>query len=124
MRNKAASLIGATAGLLLVSLLYADGVRDPRLMFFTGFTWAIGVWLIARNRDVLKTAKRRWKVPLSTLTVAVIFLGIHTGLPMPEDLRTNLMLLVLGTSWATAGLGLEIGRSETPQSTNASTTAD
>ena len=124
MRKRAAPLIGITAGLLLVFVLYVDGVRDPRLMFFTGFTWAIGICLIVRNRDVLKTAKRRWKAPLSTLAVAVIFLGIHTGLPMPEDLRTNLMLLVLGTSWATAGLGFEIGRSGSSRSTNTPPTAD
>jgi len=124
MVRNAGLIAGLATGLLFASILHLDGVRDLQLILFVGFSWAVAAWLMIRNRRIWKDAGSGWTFLLVWLTLGVALFGVHTELPIPENLNTDLGLLIVGAGWAAAGVGVEIGQDDENCQSSTAATAD
>ena len=124
MAGRTAPVVGGLAGLFVVGIFYADGFRDVQLMAVLGFVWFAAGWLVVRNRRTFRRMESRWNVLFVLLTVGVAWFGVHAEIPLPENYRTALMMLVLGVGWAGAGVGIEATRSAGSHASEAAAPAD
>jgi predicted membrane channel-forming protein YqfA (hemolysin III family) len=108
MRTGVAPAIGLIIGTIVTLMFYIDGFWNPQLILITGSTWAVAGWFYVRNWNVWRQSGDLWYSVFIAVVAGSSFFGVHADLPIPEDLRIALGVLVLGVGTAALGIGAEI----------------
>lgn len=108
MSKPIAPAIGLIMGVFPTALLYIDGYWDPQLGIILGIVWAVAAWLYVRNWNIWRQSGNLWYSVFIAVVAGASFFGVHTDLPLSEDLRIALGMLVLGVGTAALGIGTEI----------------
>jgi hypothetical protein len=108
MRKLIAPAIGLVIGIFPTLLLYIDGFWNPQLGLILGITWAVAGWLYVRNWNVWRQSGDLWYCVFLAVVAGSSFFGVHAELPIAEDLRIALGMLVLGVGAAALGIGAEL----------------
>ncbi|ESP87646.1 hypothetical protein [Candidatus Halobonum tyrrellensis] len=111
MDRSTARLLASLAGVAVGGGTYYWLVADPVFAATVGLFWAVGVGLSVRHREWLFASsddwdRRRWSGAFGGLVTLAVLFGVGPSLPLSNDLRFGLGLLVSGVALTATNLGI------------------
>lgn len=111
-------LVTVGVGTLACGVSYLVGTTDPLLTASVGLSYAVLARLTIAHPDVVYEegssawAVGRWSGLATGFVLLVVLLGLGPTLPVEDDLRLSLQLLVFGAGWAMWVLGVAYARAK------------